>query len=149
MAKERKDKHFIKKPTYPGGLKAMRAFIGQNLTYPQAALDAKIEGTVSIRYTIDYKGKVIGAKVISSLGYGCDEEAERLVKLLIFQVEKNRNIRVQFHRNIQIHFRLPKEKPATTNYQYHYKSTSAPSEKPSTSEDKPKSQNSYNIQIKW
>lgn len=110
MRKEKKDKHFIKKPVYKGGLQAMRAFISKELKYPQEALENKIEGTVKLKYDIDYKGNVFASYVLSSIGYGCDEEAQRLVKLLKFQVEKTRKMKVVFHKNIQINFKLPKEK---------------------------------------
>ena len=80
MKKERKDKHFIKKPIYPGGLKAMRAFIAKHKKYPPAAEENNIEGVVRVKYDIDYKGNVVGTQVQSSLGYGCDEEALRAVK---------------------------------------------------------------------
>ena len=109
MKKEKKDKHFIKKPTYEGGLTALREFIRKNMKYPKAALKEKIEGTVFVKYTVGHKGKVISSKVVSSLGHGCDEEAKRLVSLLKFQIPKIRKMRIQYHKSIQIHFRLPKE----------------------------------------
>jgi len=112
MQKERKDKHFIKKPIYPGGLKAMRELIRKELKYPKEALEAKIEGTVYLRYHIDYKGKVISSKILSSLGYGCDEEAQRIVSKFKFEVPKGpRKMKLKFHKTIKIHFRLPKEQP--------------------------------------
>ena len=123
--KERKDKHFIKKPIYPGGRDALRKFIKENMQYPSEALEQKIEGTVSVKYTIDYKGNVIEAHVVAGLGHGCDEEALRLTKLLKFEVPKNaRKVRVTFHKDIHIHFRLPKQKPAPKiSMQYNYVST--------------------------
>lgn len=113
MQKEKKDKHFIRKPHFEGGLNAMRKIIRENLRYPQEALNNKIEGTVVVKYAIDHLGKVTDAKVIAGIGHGCDEEAIRLVHLFQFQVPKNRGIRVRFHKDIHIHFRLPakKEKP--------------------------------------
>ncbi len=120
--KERKDKHFIKKPSYPGGRDALRQFIKDNLVYPPKALESRVQGTVSCKYTIDHKGKVTDVQVISGLGYGCDEEAERLVRLLKFVVPKNaRKVRVTFHKDIHIHFRLPKtpQRPnVTVSYSY-------------------------------
>ena len=111
MAKERKDKSFIKKPIYLGGTKAFRQFLKDNLKYPKKALKAKIEGTVMLRYTIDYKGKVIDAKVLKGIGYGCDEEAIRIVKLLKFEIPKGpRKLKVLFHKENKIKFKLPKEK---------------------------------------
>ena len=120
--KERKDKHFIKKPVYPGGRDALRKFIKENMVYPAKALEEKIEGTVSLKYTIDHKGNVTDSHVISGLGYGCDEEAQRLVKLLKFTSPKNaRKVRVTFQKDLHIHFRLPKTPPkpkVTVNYTY-------------------------------
>lgn len=107
MQKKRKDKSFLKKPYYEGGLKAMRKFISDHLKYPPEAVKNKIEGTVYLRYEINYKGKVLGAKVISSLEQACDREAIRLVKLLKFKVEKPRGIKVKYFKTIQIHFRNP------------------------------------------
>jgi len=111
VKREKKDKHFIKKPVYPGGLKAMRKFIFQELKYPAEAIEHKIEGTVRIKYDIDYKGNVVGVFVQNSIGYGCDEEAERIVRKLKFNVAKTRKTRVIFHKTIQIYFKLPKVKP--------------------------------------
>ena len=110
MHKERKDKHFIHKPVYPGGPQAMKKFISEQLVYPESAKETRVKGTVTIDYTIDYKGNVIETKIISSLGYGCDEEAERLVKLLKFDVPKQRARKIRFHKTINIHFRPPAKK---------------------------------------
>lgn len=120
MHRERKDKHFIHKPSYPGGREAMKAFISKNLRYPKEALAAKVEGTVSIKYTIDHKGNVTEARVVSGLGHGCDEEAMRLARLLKFQVPKTpKKRKVLFHKDLHVHFRLPKQPvQAKTTYQY-------------------------------
>ena len=120
----------------------MKLFLGKQLKYPKEALENKIEGTVHVEYFINYKGKVIDAKNISSLGYGCDEEALRIVKLLKFVVPKNpRKLRIKFRRKIQIHFNLPK-KPAPSKKvdKYAVKLTKAEDSKPSKS---------YNYTIEW
>lgn len=131
MKKERKPNQFIHKPIFEGGPQALKEFIKNNLTYPKQALQEKIEGTVHIRYSINYKGEVISSRIISGIGYGCDEEAARLVSMLTFRVPKNRNLRVVFHKTLHVHFRLPtagqagKEgsKAATFAYQYTPKTT--------------------------
>ncbi|NUO00825.1 MAG: energy transducer TonB [Saprospiraceae bacterium] len=124
MDHKKKDKHFIHKPIYEGGDKALRAFVGQHLQYPELALTHKVEGTVHVEYDIDHKGDVVDARVIGGLGYGLDEEAMRVVRLLKFSVAKHRGIRVLFHRRIQVHFRLPKAQPAAAEqpqgFQYVY-----------------------------
>ena len=141
MKKELKDKHFIKKPEYPGGVKAMQAFLAKNKQYPQAALSSGIEGTVHLRYTINHKGRVVKTKIVAGIGYGCDEEAVRIVKLLKFNVPPSYKARVQYHKTIHIHFKLPKQKKATINY-----SLSRKTDKKETQEEKDRS---YNYQIKW
>lgn len=155
MQKERKDKHFIKKPIYPGGLKAMRDLIRKELKYPEEALQSKIEGTVYLRYNIDYKGKVTSSKILSSLGYGCDEEAQRIVKKFKFEVPKGpRKLKIKFHKTIKIHFRLPKEEPkkvksSIPNIPTKINYTIQPKTKtPDTSKPK-KKPNSYTYTIKF
>ena len=112
MSKEKKDNHFIKKPYYEGGITALRKFIKENLKYPKEALEKKVEGTVLVKYDIDYTGKVTDTKVLKGIGSGCNKEAKRLVKLLKYEVPKGpRKLRVSFHKETKINFRLPKEKP--------------------------------------
>ncbi len=127
MQRERKAKNFIRKPVYPGGPSAMRALISKNLRYPAQALEQKTEGTVRLRYTIDHSGKVIDTQIIAGIGHGCDEEADRLVRMLRFDVPKNRGVKVQFHHNINIHFRLPKQKKVTQKVSVQYQYTTQPS----------------------
>lgn len=107
MAGHKKEKLLLKGPIYPGGQKAMLLFINDNLDYPTEAIEAKVEGTVRIRFSIDHQGKVFKSQIIGGIGHGCDEEAHRLVKLLAFIVPKAHKLRVHYHRTLNIHFKLP------------------------------------------
>lgn len=102
---------FISQPEYPGGPKELTKFLYANLRYPSAALEANVEGTVLVEYDIDYQGKVVETRVLQSLGHGCDEEASRVVRLLKFDVGKNRGVKVLFHRKARIQFKKPVQKP--------------------------------------
>lgn len=157
MKKEKKPKSFLDKAYYEGGSKALSAFISQHLKYPKEAQTHQVSGTVVIKYTIDHKGKVIETKVVSGIGHGCDEEAERVVRLLEFKVGSYRNIRVQFHKTIKIHFRKdqikvnadevqPPTTPKPASIQYTITKTSKKGEALSTKTSKPTSY-SYSIQI--
>lgn len=127
MQKKASDKHFVKKPTYIGGLKAMREFIVKEMKYPKAALENKIEGSVFIKYEVDHKGKVVSSRILSKLGYGCDEEAQRIVSKLTFYVGKNpRKMRIKFNKSIRIKFRLPKNKVVKTKPKSVIKTQSKP-----------------------
>ena len=141
---KRRDKDFLKKPYYEGGLGALRQFIRKNLRYPQEAFKKKIEGRVHVKYSVDHKGKVIKAHVVKGLGHGCDEEALRLVKLLKFKVEKVRKMRVTFNKTIQIHFKIPPKKPQKKQSSFSY---SIAKEKPDKPEPKQKSSYSYTIKL--
>ena len=92
----------------------MRKFIGENLSYPDAAKEEGIEGTVVVRIAIDFKGKVTGSEILSGIGYGCDEEAQRVAELLQFDVENHmRRGKVLFHKRLNIHFGLPQKQKET------------------------------------
>ena len=102
----RKPESFINLPVYLGGQKALNEFVRSNLIYPEEALKKKIEGTVTVIYDVDIYGDVTSAKVKHGIGYGCDEEACRIVKLLKYPKKKYQGMRVVFHMNINIHFRI-------------------------------------------
>jgi protein TonB len=107
MKKERKDKDFVKSAYFEGGRSAIDAFVKKELKYPKEALAAKVEGRVSVRYTVDHKGKVTQANMISGIGHGCDEEALRIIRLMQFKVPPDGKIKSKYTRTLHIHFRLP------------------------------------------
>lgn len=63
-----------------GGRKAYKQYLEKNLRYPEVALTNKIEGKVTIEFTVETTGTLSEFKVLRGLGYGCDEEVIRLVK---------------------------------------------------------------------
>lgn len=141
MKRELKEKHFLGKPEYPGGPKAMHKFLADHKKYPDVALENMVQGTVTIRYTIDYKGHVVQTKVISGIGYGCDEEAERIVSLLKFTVPKSRKVKVQYQKTVHIHFKLPEPKTVETSFVY--------TVKPGDNKKSSPTPTAYEYQIKW
>lgn len=113
MSDHHNKKHFLNLPKYIGGNKVFREFIAANLHYPESAIEAKVEGSVIVEYEIHDNGEVSNPHVLKGLGYGCDEEAIRLVSLLRFEKVKNRGVRVKMTTKTNINFRLPK---ANINY---------------------------------
>lgn len=89
----------------------MNEFIGSNVKYPEEALKNKIEGSVNIKYDVNVFGDVTAATVVQGIGYGCDEEALRVVKLLQFEKKRYKGMHVIFHKKIIVHFHLPLSKP--------------------------------------
>jgi TonB family protein len=119
--KEKKNRDFVYKPYFEGGKQALDDFISTNLSYPQEAIDNNIQGTVKLFFEIDHKGHVHHVKVTHGLGFGCDEEAIRLVELLKYEVPKTHKMKVGFKKKLSIHFRYQKEtnvKKPKVNYIY-------------------------------
>ena len=114
-----KPKKFIKKAEYPGGSEALKDFVKKNLRYPKEALSHKVEGNVYLKYEVNEIGKVHSISIINGLGYGCDEEAIRIVGLLKYPKVKNRGIRVNTKFKFTIYFKLPPVvHPVKINYIY-------------------------------
>jgi TonB family protein len=72
-------------PTYnlaepEGGRDAYSEYLQQKLKYPEQALKNQVEGKVTVQFTVDPNGKLGNFKVIHSLGFGCDDEAIRLIR---------------------------------------------------------------------
>lgn len=67
------------KPVFPGGVKAMARYLRKNAIYPERASRAGVEGTVNVRMVVRADGSLSDLKVLTGLGYGCDDEALRLV----------------------------------------------------------------------
>jgi TonB family protein len=132
MKKKARPESFIKQPKYPGGKKALDEFIRTNMQYPEEALKNRVEGSVVVKYDVDVFGKVSGATITHGLGYGCDEEALRLVKLLQYEKKRYQGVRVTFHQSISIHFRLPGKgvKPQQQEIKIQYQYTEKDSPKP-------------------
>lgn len=69
-------------PSFPGGEEAMMAFIGKNITYPPLAKENGIEGRVVLSFVVGKDGSIDpgSIKVLKKLGWGCEEEAVKVVQ---------------------------------------------------------------------
>lgn len=69
-------------PYFPNGSEVLGQFIGALIRYPEEALKNNIKGKVIIEFTIIEDGSTIDFNVIKGLGFGCEQEAIRVLKLL-------------------------------------------------------------------
>lgn len=86
------------KPEFPGGDEGMYKFITDNVKYPDLARENKIQGKVYISFVIEPDGNLTNFKIEKGIGAGCDEEAERVVKLMPKWTpgkQNNRSVRVR------------------------------------------------------
>ncbi|MDX1940230.1 MAG: energy transducer TonB [Saprospiraceae bacterium] len=81
-AKETKEDATSHLASFPGGMQELGAYLQENLTYPMEARENAIEGKVKVVFEVTAEGKIQSATVLSGIGYGCDEEALRVVKAM-------------------------------------------------------------------
>ncbi len=121
-----KKKTFLKLPEYPGGKEEFRKFILENLKYPSLAIEKKIQGIVYLSAEINDHGDVLNVRIEKGLGYGCDEEAVRLINSVQFGGVNNHGVRVKTRKRFRIEFKLKEQKVISQNksgstIQYHFK----------------------------
>lgn len=86
-------------PYFPNGMQALGQFISAYIKYPDEALKNNIKGQVVVEFTITEDGSTTDFRIAKSLGYGCDEEAVRVLKLLPDWVpgyQRGRPVRTKF-----------------------------------------------------
>lgn len=66
---------------FPGGQRAFSAYLQRNMKYPAEAQRAKFSGgKVYVQFVVNTDGTIDDVQVLKSIGFGCDEEAIRLIK---------------------------------------------------------------------
>src|SRR5690606_22728300 len=67
-------------PQFPGGQQGWAAYLSRNLKYPKEAKDKNIQGRITVSFVVEKDGSLTDVKVLRGIGYGCDEEAVRVVR---------------------------------------------------------------------
>jgi protein TonB len=67
-------------PEYPGGMDALRNFLGKNLNYPRQAASTGVSGRVYVSFVVNTDGSLTDLQVVKGIGFGCDEEAVRVMR---------------------------------------------------------------------
>lgn len=69
-------------PEFPGGTSALMQWLRNNMHYPQAALEAGIQGRVYVRFIIEKDGSITNAEVLRTIDPLLNAEALRLVNAM-------------------------------------------------------------------
>ena len=94
-------------PEFPGGPAKLLEYIQKNLEYPKSARKNDIQGRVFVEFVIEEDGSVSNVRVLRGIGYGCDEEAVRLVySLPKFKPGKQRGKPIRVAYTLPIVFKL-------------------------------------------
>ena len=94
-------------PEFPGGTAEMYKYLGKNIKYPSAASRANVSGRVFMSFVVNTDGSIQDVQVLKGLGFGCDEEAIRVVKAMPKWKpgkQSGRAVRVKY--NLPINFQL-------------------------------------------
>lgn len=71
---------FVRVEQMPRFVGNLSQYIQQNLAYPPIARLRNVQGVVVVSFIIDENGYPIDIKPVQTMGYGCDEEAIRVIK---------------------------------------------------------------------
>ena len=96
------------KPQFKGGESAMMEFIAKNVKYPQAAIDATLQGKTIVGFVVRKDGTVSDVHIKKSSGHAVlDKEAMRVVKTMpAWKPGKQKGKFVNVKCNVPINFRI-------------------------------------------
>ncbi len=82
-------------------------FVSSELKYPELAREYRVEGKVNLNFLVEKDGSLSNFEVKDGIGFGCDEEAIRIIESFPAWKPAIRNGEVVAQSaNIEIHFRL-------------------------------------------
>ena len=100
---------------FEGGMDAFVKFLQENIKYPAPALRANVTGKVFTQFIVNTDGSISDVSVLKSVGFGCDEEAMRVIKLAKWTPGKQSGRVVRSRFTVPISFELAKESKVKIN----------------------------------
>lgn len=89
-------------PEFIGGNTAMYKFLKENIKYPDEARKNNISGKVFAKIVIEKDGSIGDIEIKYGLGYGCDEEVVRVIKIM-----PKWNPGMQDGKNVRVYYNFP------------------------------------------
>ncbi|RYF66663.1 MAG: TonB family protein, partial [Cytophagaceae bacterium] len=97
-------------PQFPGGVRALTQYLNQKLQYPARARKANVDGRVIVQFVVSQTGDIEQLRILKSIGFGCDEEAVRVVSQMPKWIPgKQQGQAVSVVYNLPIQFSLEKK----------------------------------------
>lgn len=78
-----------------GGWDKFQDYLRRSARLPEAARQNNVSGSVRLKFRLDVNNQPIDFQIVRSLGYGCDEEAIRLVKAFTWQYGSEQELTVE------------------------------------------------------
>lgn len=94
-------------PEFGSGLSDLYEYLGKNLRYPSAAQRVGVQGKVFLSFVVERDGSITDTQVLKGIGFGCDEEAMRVISTMPkwrAGRQNGRNVRVKF--TVPVSFKL-------------------------------------------
>ncbi len=96
--------------SYPGGEKALAAYLDKNLQYPQPSISNGIEGVVNVKFVVKTDGALDKLSIVRLVDPDLEAEAIRLVKgMPAWNPATVGGTPVESESNVQVTFSLPGE----------------------------------------
>ena len=97
-------------PEFPGGTAALMKWLGNNVRYPQMALENGISGRVIVKFVVEKDGSVSGVTLVRGVDKDLDREAIRVVKSMPkWPPGKNNGQAVRCYFNLPVNFKLAEQ----------------------------------------
>jgi protein TonB len=94
-------------PEFTGGAKAWSKYMERNLRYPSRAQEEGAAGKVYVSFVVEKDGSITDVSVIKGIGFGCDEEAIKVIKKSpLWKPGKNKGTPVRVRYNMAINFQM-------------------------------------------
>jgi len=95
------------RPEFPGGEKALYAYLSEHLHYPEAAANANQQGNVRVKFVVNEDGSISNIEVVRGFGYGSEAEATRVVSgMPKWKPGRNNGIAVKVWFQLPISFQM-------------------------------------------
>lgn len=92
---------------FPGGMRALSLWLGENINYPKAAKDNDVQGRVIVKFVIEKNGSIGSVSISKGVDKDLDKEAMRVVKSMPRwkpAKKDGNNVRSWFHLPITFKF---------------------------------------------
>lgn len=89
-------------PEFPGGLQKLFKYLSRNISFPSEAIKMGLEGQVLVTFIVEKDGSIKDVQIAKGIGWGCDEEAVRVIKRM-----PNWNPGKQAGRAIAVKYTIP------------------------------------------
>ena len=89
-------------PEFPDGQKELYKFLSKNIHYPEQAVRANVSGKVYVSFVVELDGTIANVRITKGIGFSCDEEAERVIKLMPKWTPGKQN-----GKNVRVFYNMP------------------------------------------